>query len=70
MRIDYSKRFIKQLKKAPLKIRRAFKKRFALFILNPFAVLLNNHSLKEKWQGFKSIDITGDWRAIFTADLA
>lgn len=69
MRIDYSKRFIKQLKKAPLRIRSAFKKRLALFILNPFAILLNNHSLKGKWQGFKSINVTGDWRVIFTADL-
>jgi len=50
MRIDYSKRFIKQLKKAPLKIRSAFKKRLAPLI-----------SLKGKWQGFKSIDVTADY---------
>ena len=30
-----------------------------------YSTLLNNHSLTGKYTGCKSINITGDWRAIF-----
>lgn len=69
MEINYSKYFLKCLKKSPDKIRHSFKSRLALFILNPQAVLLNNYSLKGKWLGYRSINITGNWRAIFMADF-
>lgn len=65
-RIDYSKGFDKQLKKAPLEIKIAFRKKFALFLENPFHPQLNNHSLTGKLKDFRSINITGDWRAIYS----
>ena len=68
-RIDYSRSFIKQLKKAPLTIKIAFKNRLNLFLKNPFNPLLNNHLLKGKYSYSRSINITGDWRAIYSETL-
>lgn len=64
--INYSKRFDKQLKKAPLEIKIKFKNRRQLFIEDPFHPQLNNHLLSGKLKGFRSINITGDWRAIYS----
>lgn len=68
-RVDFSNRFTKYLKKAPLEIKIAFKNRYKLFILNQFHPQLNNHSLKGKLFGYRNINITGDWRAIYSAYL-
>ncbi|MDO8686894.1 MAG: type II toxin-antitoxin system mRNA interferase toxin, RelE/StbE family [Candidatus Berkelbacteria bacterium] len=65
-RIDFSKRFEKQLKKAPFGIKIAFKKRFQLFIKDPLNRQLRNHPLKGILLGDRSINITGDWRAIYS----
>jgi len=65
MRIDYRKHFIKRMTRAPGWIQEAFQKRLALFIVNKHDRQLVNHSLKGKWSGFHSINITGDWRAIY-----
>ena len=64
-RIDFSKSFKKELKKAPPQIRSAFKKRIAIFFNNRSDVVLNNHALIGIYKGYRSINITGDWRAIF-----
>ena len=65
MRIDYSKKFIKQLKKSSVVIKKKFRERLALFIQNKKDPILNNHKLKGKFKEFRSINITGDYRAIF-----
>jgi addiction module RelE/StbE family toxin len=65
MRIEFSKRFIKLLKKAPKKIQIAFRNRLEIFTSDKFNPILNNHSLSGKYTGYRSINITGDWRAIF-----
>lgn len=65
-RIDYSKNFDKQLRKAPLSIKIAFRERFELFLKNPFHSQLNNHALTGKYKDHRSINITGDWRAIYS----
>ncbi|MBI2635437.1 MAG: hypothetical protein HYW79_02735 [Parcubacteria group bacterium] len=36
-----------------------------LFVEDPYHPVLNNHALKERYQGYRSIDITGDLRALF-----
>lgn len=64
VKIDYSRSFVKQFKKAPLSIKIAFRNRLSLFLKNPFHPLLNNHSLKGKYSYYRSINITGDWRVI------
>lgn len=65
MRIDYSRRFLKDIKKAPKKIRLAFAARLGLFVANKFHPLLSNHALGGKYMGCRSINITGDYRVIF-----
>lgn len=65
-RIDFSKRFDKQLKKSPLEIKISFKQRLAIFSKNPLNTKLNNHSLTGKLREYRSINITGDWRALYS----
>lgn len=65
-RIDYSRKFLKQLKQSPLEIKVAFRKRLELFLQDPFHPQLNNHALTGKFSGYRSINVTGDWRAIFS----
>ncbi len=66
MQISFSKAFRRQYKKAPKKIQQNFDKRFKIFVKNPSSSALNNHSLKGSLKGFKSINITGDWRALYS----
>lgn len=65
MQIKFSGKFNKKYRKTPAYIQRAFKKRLQLFIADPYMSLLNNHSLSGIWNGYRSINITGDWRALF-----
>ncbi|NCF75361.1 MAG: type II toxin-antitoxin system mRNA interferase toxin, RelE/StbE family [Xanthomonadaceae bacterium] len=65
MQIDFSRKFIKMLAKAPVKIQKSFHKRLDIFLIDQFNVILNNHQLVGKYKGFKSINVAGNWRAIF-----
>ena len=65
MTIDYHKDFIKTFKKLPLKVKNQFKERQLLFEKDQFNPTLNNHALKGKYQGYRSINIAGDLRVIF-----
>ena len=65
MQIEYSKKFIKEFKKCPSKIKTAFKNKLKIFIKNQFNPILNNHSLTGKLKKYKSINVNGYWRAIF-----
>ena len=66
MNIKYSTIFKKQYKKAPKQIQDKVKERLKLFVQNPTIAILNNHALTGKFQGLRSINITGDWRAIYS----
>jgi addiction module RelE/StbE family toxin len=70
MSIKYSTTFKKQYKKAPRKIREKVKERIKLFVQDSTNQLLNNHSLTGKFKGCHSINITGDWRAIYSVRLS
>ncbi len=63
--IEYSELFKIQLNKVPLEIKNAFKEVRDLFYDYPDHPSLRNHSLIGKYTGFRSIDVTGDWRAVF-----
>lgn len=58
-------KFDKMLEKAPYKIRDKFQERLDLFLINPFDQILNNHSVDPLHPGCRSINITGNWRALF-----
>jgi len=65
MIIETTKTFDKQYAKVNLKVKTAFKIRLEVFRDNPFDVKLRNHALKGKYLGYRSIDITGDVRALY-----
>lgn len=64
-RIDFSTKFDKQLRKVPLEIKQSLRKRLEIFISDQYHPLLDNHALTGNYQGLRSINITGDWRAIY-----
>jgi addiction module RelE/StbE family toxin len=64
-RVDFSKKFEKDLRKAPKKVQIAARTRIEIFLLDKFNPILNNHALTGKYEGYRSINITGDWRAVF-----
>lgn len=65
MNPEYHKNFRKQFSKLPLKIQDEFEEKLGLFLGNQFHPLLNNHPLTGKYDGCRSINVTGDIRAIF-----
>lgn len=66
MEIEFSAVFRKQYHKANEKIKKSFAKRLKLFKQNPHNPILRNHSLTGIYKNQKSINITGDWRAIYS----
>jgi len=64
MKIRFHKNFKKQYKKLNKKEQEKVQQRLELFLENPFHPQLNNHPLKGKYTDYRSIDITGDLRAI------
>ena len=69
MNIQTTKTFDKQYSKLNLKIKKKFKNRLELFCTKPFDVSLKNHALKGHYLGYRSIDIDGDVRALYTVCL-
>ena len=62
MEISFSNAFRKEYRKLPDKLRNRVDERITLFANNPFDVSLKNHELKGKYEGYRSINITGDLR--------
>lgn len=65
MKIFFHKRFVKDSKKLDQKIQIAVDNCLKVFCTNPYHIKLNNHPLKGKWQGYRSINISGDIRAVY-----
>lgn len=65
MNISYSRTFIKQAKKLSPELRLKVRDKITLFADNPLHPSLRNHALKGKYKTYRSIDITGDVRAIY-----
>lgn len=68
MVVLYSTKFKKQLAKAGPKIQKALIKRRQILEKDPNDHALNNHKLSGRYSGFRSINITGDWRAVFSEE--
>jgi addiction module RelE/StbE family toxin len=66
MKVKYTKKFVKQYDKADLTIQTLFKEKLNLFINDPSNPQLRNHPLKGPLIGYRTINITGDWRALYT----
>ena len=65
MIIRYDPDFIKKLKKENVKVKKNFKEAVLIFSKDPYDPKLDNHPLKKDWSGYRSIDITKDFRAIY-----
>lgn len=65
MIIDFHKNFKKDLKKLPQDCKEKLYERINIFSQDPFNSVLNNHQLHGKLKGKRSINITGDIRAVY-----
>ena len=65
MKIELHRNFLKAYVKQPKKIQEKFKEKRNLFIKDMFHPLLDNHSLIGGYRDCRSINITGNIRAIF-----
>lgn len=64
--IDFTKNFLKQFDKLRENQKTRFYEHLEIFKINPHDKVLRNHALKGKYLGYRSIDITGDIRALYT----
>lgn len=68
IKIEFTKSFLKDYRASSMKIQKAFDERLKIFKADRFSDVLNNHSLEGAYMGFRSINITGDWRALYTLE--
>ncbi len=68
MQLKTTRGFDKQYSRLNPKIKQQFKERLGRFSANPFDVTLKNHPLKGKYKHCRSINITGDIRAVYTVE--
>ncbi len=61
----FHKDFKKQYRKLDKNIQNKFNEILALFMNNPFNPILKNHALHGPYKEFRSINISGDIRAIY-----
>lgn len=65
MHILFHRSFKKQYRKFPNSVQRRFKERIKIFAQHPFDPILHNHALTGEFRGYRSIDVTGDVRALY-----
>ena len=63
--VELKNQFLQKLAVVPPSIQKQVYKRLQLFKYDPLDDQLRNHALGGRYTGFSSIDITGDYRAIF-----
>ncbi len=65
MEARFHKNFKKRFKKLSVKTQEQFYERLDLFLLNKSSKMLNNHSVGNAYPDCRSINVNGDYRAIF-----
>lgn len=65
IKIEYSKKFVKQFARLNPKVRSQFKLRQRLWLSEPYNSQLHLHMLTGEYAGLYSINITGDIRALY-----
>lgn len=63
--VYYHKKFKRDYKRMPVRIRELFKERLALFREQPFHPLLKNHPLQRELKDYWAFSVTGDIRVIY-----
>lgn len=69
VRVDYSKEFDRRFKRCPLTIKEAFRLRLDLFLSDRNHPQLYDHPLIGKFKGYRSFNVTGDWRAVYREEI-
>lgn len=64
-RIEFTSFFDKQRKATPPEVKKAFRETLTLFLEDPDHPSLRNHALKGKLAGYRSINVTQDYRVVF-----
>ncbi len=65
MKIDYHRKFVKNFNKLSQKIKSKFYEKLRMFEQNQFDPILNDHPVEFIYPGWRSINITGDFRTLF-----
>ncbi len=65
MRIVLHRNFEKQYARLKKQTKTQAKEQLALFLRDEFHPILNNHPLRGKYGGYRSINITGDFRVLY-----
>jgi addiction module RelE/StbE family toxin len=65
MKVVFHKRFEKMVQKLTPKVKQKMIERINLFTQDPLDKRLRNYALHTPYKGSYSIDITGDYRAIY-----
>lgn len=65
MRLGRHKQFERQYKKLPHDVQRKVGERLDLLVFNERYPLLNDHKLSPPYEGYRSINITGDYRLVY-----
>ncbi len=68
MKIIFSKYFEKRLNKLTSSTKNQFYVRPELFMINPHSEQLSNHPLHGEYNGYRSINISEDIRAVFKVE--
>ena len=63
--VRYHRDFEKKYTKLKSSQKAKFKKRLEMLFIDEFNPILNNHALKGKYSGCRSINLTGDLRVIY-----
>lgn len=65
MKVQYDPVFYQKYKRLDVRIQNKFDQKIGIFLKDPNEPSLHNHLLKREYEGYRSINITGDWRALF-----
>ena len=65
MIIGFHKKFIKGYRRLSPKLQEAVDDKIRLFSADPMNETLNNHALTAEYECYRSINITGDYRALY-----
>jgi addiction module RelE/StbE family toxin len=65
MIVHFHKNFEKSYQKLGKEEKEKAKNRLKIFMDDPFCRQLNNHPLKGKYEDYRSINISGDLRAVY-----
>jgi mRNA-degrading endonuclease RelE of RelBE toxin-antitoxin system len=69
MEIGFHKQFKKKLRKLPKPVREQFYNRLDIFVKDMYSPVLHNHSVHPVYELCFSINISGDYRAIFKKEI-